>query len=146
VATSTEVPVEALEAEVLIGEHRSMAPRVLHHLAFRTDDVDRLTTFYREVVGLPLRDGGSPGRSTWLALGDAIVMIERADPGETLVARDTKELVAFRLEAAAMASLRDTLARAHVAIETETRFTIYARDPDGRRIAFSHYPDEPPAT
>ena len=66
-ATSTEVPVEALEAEVLIGEHRSMAPRVLHHLAFRTDDVDRLTTFYREVVGLPLRDAREIFETEYLA-------------------------------------------------------------------------------
>jgi len=38
-----------------------------------------------------------------------------------------------------------TLARlkdASVPIEAETRFTIYFRDPDGRKVGLSHFPDE----
>jgi glyoxylase I family protein len=129
-----------------MGEHPSMAAVALHHLALRTHDVARLARFYREVVGLMDRPGGTPGRSVWLALGDGIVMIEAADLDETPVAAGTKELVAFRVGAREMGAVRLRLQEAHVAVEAETRFTVYARDPDGRRIAFSHYPEEPAST
>jgi hypothetical protein len=31
-----------------------------------------------------------------------------------------------------------------VVVEHETDFTLYFRDPDGRRVAVSHYPDPAP--
>ncbi len=120
-----------------------MADLALHHLAFRTTAVERLARFYREVVGLPERSGGTAGRSVWLTLGDAIVMIEAADEGEVVVPAGTKELVAFRVAPSEMAHVRQRLQQAGIALEAETRFTIYARDPDGRRVAFSHYPEAP---
>lgn len=120
-----------------------MPARALHHLAFRTHDVDALAAFYRDVVGLEARAGGAPGRSAWLALGDGILMIERAEAGEALQAPGTLELVAFRVAAAEMESARGRLAVHGVAVEGSTRYTVYFRDPEGRRLAFSHYPDAP---
>ncbi len=120
-----------------------MADLALHHLAFRTRDVPGVARFYRDVVGLREREGGTPGRSEWLALGDAIVMIEAAEDSESAVPRGTNELVAFRVSAGEMQHVRERLHRAGVRVEAETRFTIYARDPDGRRVAFSHYPEAP---
>lgn len=120
-----------------------MAPRVLHHLAFRTHDVERLATFYRDIVGLAPRPGGTEGRSVWFALGEGIVMIERAEAGETLIASTSMDLVAFRVTADERRSAHNTLAAAKIVVEGETTFTTYFRDPDGRRVAFSHYPEEP---
>jgi glyoxylase I family protein len=126
-----------------MGEHRSMPARALHHLAFRTPNVEPLAAFYRDVVGLPARPGGAPGRSVWLALGDGIVMIERAEPNELRAAEGTFELVAFAVPAREMQDARARLEAHGVAIEASTRFTVYFRDPEGRRLAFSHYPEEP---
>jgi catechol 2,3-dioxygenase-like lactoylglutathione lyase family enzyme len=126
-----------------MGEHRSMPARALHHLAFRTHDVDALAAFYRDVVGLAPRAGGAPGRSVWLALDDAIVMIERAEPGEPRFAPGTLELLAFTVSPDEMTSTRARLEAHGVAVEGETRFSVYFRDPEGRRLAFSHYPHEP---
>ena len=66
-------------------------------------------------------------------------MLERAGDEEPGVGAGSKELVAFAIEEADAARWRRTLAARDVAIEQETAFTIYFRDPDGRRIALSHY-------
>ena len=110
----------------------------VHHLAFRTRDLERLERFYTDVLGMSVtrRD---EGRSVWLAAGKTLLMLERAEDGEACVAPGTKELVAFAVEAADMERWRRTLAGAGVAVEDETAFTVYFRDPDGRRVALSHY-------
>lgn len=120
-----------------------MPARAVHHLAFRTPDVEALASFYRDAVGLEARPGGSPGRSVWLALGNGILMIERAEAGEALASPHTLELVAFEVRADEMREARARLEAHGVAAEAATRFTVYFRDPEGRRLALSHYPEEP---
>lgn len=120
-----------------------MPARAVHHLAFRTHDVEALASFYREVVGLDDRAGGAPGRSVWLALEGGILMIERAEVGEAMAAPQTFELVAFAVRAEEMRAARARLDARGVTVEAATRFTVYFRDPEGRRLAFSHYPEEP---
>jgi catechol 2,3-dioxygenase-like lactoylglutathione lyase family enzyme len=110
----------------------------VHHLAFRTRDLTRLERFYTDVLGLSVarRD---EDRSVWLRAGGTLLMLERADEGEAHVAPDTKELVAFAIEKADADRWKRTLATGGVPIEAETGFTMYFRDPDGRRVALSHY-------
>jgi catechol-2,3-dioxygenase len=110
----------------------------VHHLAFRTHDLVRLERFYTDVLGLEVarRDGE---RSVWLRAGGTILMLEIAEDGEACVAAGTKELVAFAVGEADMPRWRRTLAGASVAVEGETAFSVYFRDPDGRRVALSHY-------
>jgi hypothetical protein len=52
------------------------------------------------------------------------------------------EMVAFGIAASERDTLVARLRDASVAIEAETRFTVYFRDPDGRRVGVSHFPDE----
>ena len=111
----------------------------IHHLALRTRDVPRLEAFYADVLGLsPLRRDGA--RSVWLKAGGAILMIERSEPDEPEPARGGMDLVAFSISPAERSSFVERLEAAGVPIEAETRFTVYARDPDGRRLGLSHYP------
>lgn len=110
----------------------------LHHLAFRTSDVAALVSFYRDMLGLEVVRDATP-RSAWLALGSgAILMIERRDDGEQPVARDSKELVAFAAGDDARRAVRQR-ALARECFDGETGFTVYLRDPDGRRIGVSSY-------
>ena len=118
-----------------------MPPPVLHHLAFRTRDIEELAAFYTSAVGLEVRQGGSKGRSIWLALGNAIVMIELADPGELQVNPGSMELVCFGISVDMLPYYRDRLLAYGVATEGETPYSIYFRDPDGRRVGLSHYPE-----
>jgi catechol 2,3-dioxygenase-like lactoylglutathione lyase family enzyme len=117
----------------------------IHHIAMRTTRIDALERFYVGVLGLKAvrRDGE---RSVWLSAGDALVMLERAEDGEPAVPRGSMELVAFAVDASEMPERRRVLARAGIVVEARTAFTIYFRDPDGRRVALSHYAMEAETT
>jgi catechol-2,3-dioxygenase len=113
----------------------------IHHLAFRTSDLGRLEGFYAGILGLEvtMRQGD---HAVWLDCGGTILMLERADPAEPPITPRTMELIAFGLPPGEMHKMRLRLEAEGIAIEGETDFTIYFRDPDGRRVGISHYPVE----
>src|SRR5262249_46501272 len=107
----------------------------IHHLALRTHDLSRLVAFYVDLLGFGVARR-QEDRSVWLDAGDAILMLERADEGETITT-PTMELVAFAIRPEEHAIYTERLERAGVAIEGATASTVYFRDPDGRRIGLS---------
>ena len=111
----------------------------LHHLALRVADPVRSARFYHAALGLTVVerhvDEGGAVRSVWLALGDAVLMLERdiklagpAGSGHVLVVA-VREL--------AEAEARILAAGAEVA--DRTAYTLYFRDPDGHRVGVSVY-------
>ena len=104
----------------------------------RTDDVERLQSFYVGVLGLSVRPGARGG-SVWLDAEGAVLMLERADVGEPGVMPGAMDLVAFTTGADTKEAWRTRIERAGVRIEAETVHTLYFRDPDGRRVAVSDY-------
>jgi catechol 2,3-dioxygenase-like lactoylglutathione lyase family enzyme len=109
----------------------------LHHLAFRTQEVARLSAFYEHWLGLArVRESE---RSVWLALDGGVLMIERAEPHEPAPPAGSLELFAVRFGVHERAGLRARLAEAGM-LEAETAHTVYFRDPDGRRVAASSHP------
>ena len=114
----------------------------IHHLAFRTQDMPRLERFYVDVLGLAAlrRDGA---RSVWLDAAGSILMLERSEDAESGIAADSKELVCFAISAREHAGFLERLEAAGVPIEARTTYTLYFRDPDGRRIGLSSYPEAP---
>jgi len=105
----------------------------IHHVAFRTADLPRLERYYVEGLGFAVLCRDEARGSVWLDAGGAVIMLERAEPGEPAIAAGSRELLAFAVD--------DKEAwRARVAIEAETLHTLYFRDPDGRRLAVSSYP------
>jgi glyoxylase I family protein len=109
----------------------------LHHIALRARDPSATTAFYASVIGLREVRRDTERRSFWLEAHGVVLMIEQAEPGEPLVPPDSKELLAFAIDDREAWRLR--LAAAGVAIEAETPYTLYFRDPDGRRVAVSAY-------
>src|SRR5271166_2176744 len=103
----------------------------------RTRDVDGLALFYSSVLALPIVRRDPERGSVWLDAGGTVLMIERAGPLEPPVAPGAMELVAFSV--AEKETWRLKLEDAGVAIEDESRHTIYFRDPDGRRVAVSDF-------
>lgn len=114
----------------------------IHHVAFRTRDLPRLEAFY---VGLGFEVVRRQPHGVWLAAGEAVVMLEHARDGEPEVSAKSMELVAFACPTWSLDGTRALLERLRVAIEAETAFTLYVRDPDGRRVGFSCFDLEAPA-
>ena len=109
----------------------------VHHVAFRTDDLERLERFYVDVLGFTVT---RRTESVWLDAGGTILMLERRDESEPEVPPSTKELVAF--EVTPDVGIEARLAAAGIPVEDRTKYTLYLRDPDGRRIGLSAYPNE----
>ena len=119
------------------GPRREKMSVRVHHIAIRTCDLARLEKFYVAVVGLPVLRRDDARGSVWLDASGLVIMLERAGDGEPTASARANDLVAFAADD--LASWRDRLARAGLAIEAETAHTLYFRDPDGRRIAVSVY-------
>lgn len=116
----------------------------IHHLALRTRQLASLARFYRGVLGLRVvRTSRTAGRvrSIWMQAGPSILMLERAAPSEPRIPRGTLELIAFAVTSREHEKLRSLLTRKGIRLDgPPTPFTTYFRDPDGRRIAVSHFP------
>lgn len=118
----------------------------LHHLAIQVHDIDRAVAFYAGVLGL-VETRRQP-HSVWLDADGVILMLERAS-GDVVDRPWTSDapglhLVALTIEASQRAAWRERLAAAGHPVVAETKFTLYVRDPEGNRIAFSHYPHPVP--
>jgi catechol 2,3-dioxygenase-like lactoylglutathione lyase family enzyme len=142
-----------------IGRLRSRrVPIAFHHLALQCADLEACERFYREVLGLPVlrrwpAEGGGD-RSVWLALEGGFLVLERAAPasagggrpvpGPWRGGRPGLHLVALRIPPGERAGWEARLAAAGVEVVRRTRWSIYFRDPEGNRVALSHYPEEAP--
>jgi len=111
----------------------------VHHVALRTRDLARLERFYIDVLGFAVTTRQAD-RSVWLAAEDAIVMLEKAGDAEPRIPEGSMEFLAFTIETEAKSELLERFHEAGVVIEHATDFTIYVRDPDGRRVGVSDFP------
>ncbi len=125
--------------------------RGFHHLAIQVHALEKVAAFYREVLGLTeqsrhLRPDGSV-RSLWLAVPGGFLALEQVD--ETTLStpfrhpRPGLHLVALRIPREARAGIVETLRARGIAIEHQTRWTVYVRDPEGNRVGLSHHPKDP---
>jgi glyoxylase I family protein len=122
-----------------------------HHLAIQVRDVEKVTAFYREVLGLSelkrhYRSDGSL-RSVWVGVpGGGFLALEEVsgepEPGPFRNERPGLFLLALRIAKAERARAVEALGRAGVAVEHETKWTVYVRDPEGNRVALSHHPED----
>lgn len=110
----------------------------LHHLALRTPDVERALAFYQHWFGLAIARDARP-RAVWLSLEGSLLMIEQAEPSEPAVPAGSLELIALAISSDERSALRERLVHAAL-LEAETAYTLYFRDPDGRRVGVSSYP------
>jgi catechol 2,3-dioxygenase-like lactoylglutathione lyase family enzyme len=132
-------------------------PRVslsVHHLAVVVADLARAERFYVGVLGLSVvrrwdDDAGRP-RSVWVALGDAgaFLAIERAGADGPTRADEAPGLhcVALGIAPDEREAWRRRLAEHGVAVERESPFTLYVRDPDHNLVGLSHHPHAAPVT
>ncbi len=112
----------------------------IHHLALRSDDLSALERFYVGVLGLTVTRRDEGGRTLWLDAGGAIVMLEKRAAGEPAVVPGSMELTCFEIAAEEHGRIASALSAANVAVEGRTAYTLYVRDPEGRRVGLSSYP------
>ncbi|HVP68199.1 MAG TPA: VOC family protein [Anaeromyxobacteraceae bacterium] len=129
-----------------------MEPRIgLHHVALRCRDLERCERFYREVIGLEVlrrwpADGGGD-RSVWLALdgGRGFLALERAESeggGQPADAAPAGwHVVALSISRRDRSRWEDRLAGLGVEIDRKTQWSLFLRDPEGNRLALSHWPE-----
>ncbi len=119
----------------------------IHHVAIQVHDVEKVAAFYRDVLALPERarhhrEDGSL-RSIWIEASSdgSFLAIEELRPGT----RGTlgHSLVALRIDRQDRAAWLAHFEKAGVAIEKQTRWTVYVKDPEGNVIALSHHPHDP---
>ncbi len=135
------------------GDHsiHGMDIQGFHHVAIQVRDVERVTAFYRDVLGFPERvrhrrpDGSL--RSIWVDVpgGGFLALEEVGGEPEATPFRHERPgllLLAFRIPKGERARAVEALARAGVGLEHETRWTVYVRDPEGNRVALSHHPED----
>lgn len=107
-----------------------------------------LAGFYRDVLGLPELarhlDAAGELRSIWLDADGVMLMIERTDEPLRRVTGVGAGPFLLALEVApeARAELEARLAGAGSPVESRSKYTSYTRDPEGNRVAISHYPLE----
>lgn len=98
------------------------------------------------MLGLPEsarhEDGAGALRSVWLDLGGAILMVERTDePARRVEGVGAGPfLIALAVEPEERAGLERALEAAGAPIEAHSAYSSYSRDPEGNRVAISHYP------
>ena len=125
-------------------------PRLLHHLALGAVEPELLAQFYHDAFDLPIerthRDECGRVRSIWLSLAPGRLMIERV-PDLSHHARPTTPshpsqglfLIAFEVTSEEHDAYSARLESMGCVREDSTAYTSYWRDPEGHRIALSHY-------
>ncbi|MEW5740415.1 MAG: VOC family protein [Myxococcota bacterium] len=126
-----------------------MSPQGFHHAAIQARDVERVASFYRDVLGLPeiARHHFDDGRlrSVWLSVragGDAAAGFLAVEKAADERADGTLgfSMVALRIDAAARDTAEAHLAAQGVCVERRTGWTLYVRDPEGNLVGLSHHP------
>ncbi|HET8733446.1 MAG TPA: VOC family protein [Anaeromyxobacteraceae bacterium] len=122
----------------------------LHHVALRCNDLAGCERFYADVLGLPVlrrwpAEGGGD-RSVWMSLGRGFLALERATrPVEDAPFEDAPagwQVVALGISRAEREGWERRLARAGVRLARRTPYSLFFRDPEGNRVALSHWPEE----
>ncbi|MBT6179121.1 MAG: VOC family protein [Deltaproteobacteria bacterium] len=125
-----------------------MNVNAVHHVAIKAWDVEVLSAFYQEVLGLVFErefkdDFGL--RSVWLRFGTGRLMIERSEEGGVTNRSFGSDpigyhLVAFSIEPAEREAWRQRLESAGCPVIEETEHTLYFQDPESNRCGLSTWP------
>lgn len=122
------------------GEQTMNPISKIHHVALKAADVTACGKFYSEILGLSLfkehfYDDGSI-RSVWFDVGGIILMLEKECPS---LQRGSECLVAFLIPKSERVEWKNKLIEAGIEITHESEHSIYFSDPEGNRLALSHY-------
>jgi hypothetical protein len=117
-----------------------------NHIALKVADLERCERFYTNVLGMRVTERhqdetGTP-RSVWFDCDGTILMLELCETGKTARKDEAPgwHLLAFDIPVEKRNIWKEELDNFGVKITSETRYSIYFSDPEGNRLALSHYP------
>ncbi len=134
----------------------------VNHIALVAKEIERLSRFYEEILLLtPAYKRSRKGRleSVWFDLNGILLMIEQAnaptssdveDPPLALKATPKESslyhrkngglhLIAFHAKENDRPRILATLEQYSISVDDQSEYTLYCRDPEGNRIAFSTF-------
>lgn len=123
----------------------------IHHLAVQVRDVELVAAFYRRVLELQernrfLREDGSL-RSIWMSLsqsgGTAFLAIEAGAAEHHQANVMGYSMLALQIAPEERKRWLSRVQGEGLAIEKETKWTFYFRDPEQNLVGISHYPFDP---
>ena len=127
--------------------HRGGTDMKTHHIALKVNDLSACNRFYTDVLDLSEitrhKDANGNERSVWLQCDDLILMLEIYEgPSLTMCPSETPgwHLLALNIDMAARKKWKSRLEKAGTMIDEESSYSLYFRDPEGNRLALSHYP------
>ena len=119
----------------------------IHHIAVVVSDLARAERFYVDVLdgttGRRWDDERGRPRSVWVTLGSGVFLaLELATSAAPTRSDEAPgfHCVSLGIEPGAREAWRARLREHGVAVERESAFTLYFRDPDGNLLALSHWP------
>jgi catechol 2,3-dioxygenase-like lactoylglutathione lyase family enzyme len=123
-----------------------MALGGVHHVAVQVTDLERARAFYVDVLGFA--ETRRQPHSIWVQSetgpSATIVMLERCDGAHDTTSwaspRQGLHLLAFAIDVNMRDAWRAKLEQHGVHIEKQSAFSLFFFDPDGTRLALSHYP------
>ena len=124
----------------------------VHHIALLVEDLPQAEHFYSTVLGLPVerRWPGEAGedRSVWLQLDPrTLLMLERSAPSTRRREGSAGgwHLIALEISPENRQAWKTHLQTQGVLPVEESSFSLYYEDPEGNKVALSHWPREDPA-
>ena len=116
----------------------------LHHIAIKTGNPLRLSRFYEKIIKLKkiktIYDNKKI-RSIWFSTEDGVIIMLEKTNDRSCNAHNGFFLISFAIPVFERNEKKLFLKKKKVSVTSETSFSIYFNDPDGNRLAFSHYPD-----
>lgn len=119
----------------------------LHHIAIKVSQLEACEKFYHRLLGLKVvehqHDARGAVRAIWLESGAVTLMLEKCKAGKRRKSDEAAglHLIAFAISRRDRQEWRERLQLQGVVLEHESDFSLYFRDPEGNRIALSHYPE-----
>lgn len=110
----------------------------IHHVALPVTDLEISARFYSDILKLPEVKSPREG-ARWFDLDGTILMLERAPTGTTN--SSSLNVLALTISHTEREEWKHHLASRGVAVTKESPYSLYLTDPDGHRLALSHYPN-----
>lgn len=122
----------------------------IHHIAIKTQNLENLNQFYKKVFNFKedqrWYDDNGKIRSIWLNMHSSLLMLEQAQSNPNQTKSDSKyggwHLLSFDIKLDERVNWKNKLNELGISLKQESSYSLFFEDPEGNRLALSHYPNK----